>query len=62
MKQNGECLDDVLLPLWANKSPEYFTHIMRLALESEPVSAALHHWIDLTFGYRQRGPEVGWII
>lgn len=27
------------------------------ALESEIVSAQLNQWIDLIFGYRQRGPE-----
>ena len=31
--------------------------IMRQALESEFVSAHLHQWIDLVFGYRQQGRE-----
>ncbi|XP_028818585.1 neurobeachin isoform X5 [Denticeps clupeoides] len=47
---------DVELPLWAKK-PEDFVRINRMALESEFVSCQLHQWIDLIFGYKQRGPE-----
>jgi len=56
-KQNGEELGDVVLPPWANGSPEQFVQMNRIALESDFVSENLHHWIDLIFGYKQRGPE-----
>uniref|UniRef100_A0A673N5U5 Neurobeachin-like protein 2 n=1 Tax=Sinocyclocheilus rhinocerous TaxID=307959 RepID=A0A673N5U5_9TELE len=51
-----EKVNDVLLPPWAS-SPEDFIRKHRKALESEHVSAHLHEWIDLIFGYKQRGPE-----
>ncbi|XP_061716786.1 neurobeachin isoform X12 [Cydia pomonella] len=47
---------DVILPPWAS-SAEEFVRINRMALESEFVSCQLHQWIDLIFGYKQRGPE-----
>uniref|UniRef100_J3L9U4 BEACH domain-containing protein n=2 Tax=Oryza brachyantha TaxID=4533 RepID=J3L9U4_ORYBR len=55
VKQDGEPLGNVGLPPWAKCSPEEFIHINREALESEYVSSNLHHWIDLIFGYKQRG-------
>lgn len=55
VKQDGEPLSDVVLPPWAKDSPEEFIHRNREALESEYVSSNLHHWIDLVFGYKQRG-------
>ncbi|XP_062854156.1 neurobeachin-like protein 1 [Trichomycterus rosablanca] len=51
-----ERVNDVVLPKWA-KSPEDFIYKHRKALESEYVSAHLHEWIDLIFGYKQRGPD-----
>ncbi|KAH0882382.1 hypothetical protein HID58_058478 [Brassica napus] len=54
--QLGEKLDAVKLPPWA-KNPVDFVHKQRKALESEHVSAHLHEWIDLIFGYKQRGKE-----
>uniref|UniRef100_A0A8C8T1Z4 Neurobeachin like 1 n=1 Tax=Pelusios castaneus TaxID=367368 RepID=A0A8C8T1Z4_9SAUR len=50
-----EVVNDVVLPKWA-KSPEDFICKHRKSLESEYVSAHLHEWIDLIFGYKQRGP------
>ncbi|KAF6776340.1 hypothetical protein AHF37_03796 [Paragonimus kellicotti] len=54
--EDGEEVGEVKLPKWAS-TPEQFIRIHRQALESELVSCQLHHWIDLIFGYKQRGPE-----
>ncbi|KAJ6246944.1 beige/beach-related [Anaeramoeba flamelloides] len=56
-KQNGETVDNIILPPWAKGSSEEFIRIMRLALESEYVSEHLNEWVDLIFGYKQRGEE-----
>ncbi|CAN6303589.1 unnamed protein product [Urochloa humidicola] len=54
-KQSGEKVGDVVLPPWAKGSAREFIRKHREALESDYVSENLHHWIDLIFGYRQRG-------
>ncbi|XP_077360672.1 neurobeachin a isoform X4 [Festucalex cinctus] len=56
VRDDGLPVCDVELPVWAKK-PEDFVRINRMALESEFVSCQLHQWIDLIFGYKQRGPE-----
>lgn len=53
--QDGNRVSDVELPPWAG-SAEDFVRINREALESDFVSSHLHEWIDLIFGYKQRGP------
>ncbi|KAL4164780.1 hypothetical protein KRP22_003521 [Phytophthora ramorum] len=55
--QTGVVVGDVELPPWANGSPSEFVRLNRAALESSYVSANLHHWIDLIFGYKQQGQE-----
>ncbi|KAM1169270.1 hypothetical protein ACFX19_031614 [Malus domestica] len=54
-KQSGEKVGDVGLPPWAKGSAREFIRKHREALESDYVSQNLHHWIDLIFGYKQRG-------
>jgi len=55
--QSGIEVNHVGLPPWAKGSAHEFIRINRLALESDFVSQNLHHWIDLVFGFKQRGPE-----
>ncbi|XP_057195455.1 neurobeachin-like protein 2 isoform X2 [Triplophysa rosa] len=56
LQMSNEKVNNVVLPAWAS-SPEDFIRKHRKALESEHVSAHLHEWIDLIFGYKQRGPD-----
>lgn len=48
---------DVALPPWAEGSADNFIYLHRKALESDYVSENLNNWIDLVFGYKQRGPR-----
>ncbi|KAG4071183.1 hypothetical protein HA402_001173 [Bradysia odoriphaga] len=56
-RYDGTPVNHVQLPPWAKDSPEYFVETFRKALESDYVSQNLNHWIDLIFGYKQRGEE-----
>ena len=53
-RQDGVKVWDVRLPPWAS-SPLEFVNQMREGLETPSVNDALHFWIDLTFGFGQRG-------
>ena len=54
LQEGNRAVTGVTLPPWA-RTPEEFVWLHRAALESEMVSAHLHEWIDLIFGYKQRG-------
>ena len=53
--QKGKTVHDVTLPPWAKGDPRLFVQLNRKALESSYVSKNLHKWVDLVFGYKQRG-------
>ncbi|MED6255642.1 hypothetical protein ATANTOWER_012611, partial [Ataeniobius toweri] len=55
-KQNGTLVGDVLLPPWASDASDFLKK-HKMALESQYVSEHLHEWIDLVFGFKQRGSE-----
>jgi WD40 repeat protein len=52
---SGESVNHIQLPRWAKGDPHIFIAKHREALESPYVSEHLHQWIDLVFGFKQRG-------
>ena len=57
VQQTGQRVHNVMLPPWCKGNPYRFVATLRMALESDCVSRNLHNWIDLIFGYKQRGKE-----
>lgn len=56
VRHDGSKVGNVELPTWA-PTPQDFVKKLREALESDYVSKNLHLWIDLIFGFKQRGDE-----
>ena len=50
-----EPFTDYILPNWCKNDPRKFTLILNKILESKEVSLNLNSWIDLIFGYKQKG-------
>ena len=57
LTQSKERVDNVELPSWSTSNPYFFTSQMRTIMENENVSNNINGWIDLIFGYKQRGKE-----
>jgi hypothetical protein len=54
---NKQVVNHVELPKWSDNNPYEFIIKMRTALETEEVSMCINNWIDLIFGYKQRGRD-----
>lgn len=54
--QTNQLVRDVILPQWCLQDPRFFTKMQRKALESVHVGLKLQQWVDLIFGYKQKGP------
>lgn len=54
-QNSNQSISSVELPPWAKGDPKIFIAKHREALESPHVSRNLHKWIDLVFGYKQKG-------
>ena len=55
IKEKEIKINNVYLPYWSNNNPEKFICIMREILERPEIK--IFDWVDLIFGFAQRGPE-----
>ena len=54
-KNMSEPISEYELPAWSKNDPRKLTLIFRKMLESDKISKRLNLWIDLIFGYKQKG-------
>ena len=55
--QNSKRVHNVELPLWAVDNPYFYVSRLRRGLESSFANQNLQSWIDLVFGFKQKGIE-----
>ncbi len=55
--QSKKRVHNIELPDWARENPYLFVYNMRKCLQEETVSKSISNWIDLIFGYKQKGEE-----
>ena len=55
IKDDGFKVNDVVTPCQNN--PFEFTLILRNILENDTISSSINYWIDLIFGYKNKGKE-----
>jgi len=54
----SEPVSDVVVAPWSKRNARLYVCGLRQALESDYVTAHLHQWIDLIFGYKQTGKSL----
>jgi hypothetical protein len=57
MMQNKKRVNNVEMPQWARDNPYLYVAKLRKGFELDCVSKSINNWIDLIFGYKQRGEE-----
>ena len=56
-RRNKTKVTDVDCPVWSGNDPYKLVTYLNLAFESDIVSSNIGGWIDLVFGFKQRGKE-----
>ena len=57
IRRNKTKVIDVECPPWSDNDPYKFLTYLNIAFESDEVSSNIGYWIDLIFGFKQRGKD-----
>ena len=57
IRRNKTKVNDVECPAWSGNDPYKLIAYLNLAFESDLISSTIGGWIDLIFGFKQRGKE-----